>query len=798
MASAIADNELGPSAPVAPGLLGVAALHAQLLLRLPGDVGSVPVANLYVVGVPSILAVLLLLRCLTLTSIGQVVAMAIVELAALWAASTGGWIGERTLTDPLARAALAVLPALLAQSRMPSSPRRFRPRLRNGTIIGGLSAAVAIGTLTPTRPVDQIAFDEAHGPWESTLVEPSGSHFGRASLYSYSQLFDLAERVAGSASRLTAESLPADREGTLLIVKTPVTAFSPDFVRHLKAWLEAGGRALFVLDHTDLFDMAQLTNPVLERVAALSVAADAVIDDRGLPVTHGTPPAGRLRARVDAGSPPFRYQTGASFAQLPWSSTILATFGPSYAERANYATENRFGPFRASATYRFTNHPSVAAVPVGSGMLLVLTDSTFWSNFSLAHSGYKALFLELVRVAQHDAAVRILPLLCLLLLAASLLAICSRSYVTTSIAVLATSAYFGAGISIGRQPVDPLASPADVLIGIGANARLELLPQLLPAGIENYARVIASLVRVRANATAVLLDGHPPDLSTGARWALIAPGPNELPSPHAVHTFVLDGGRLSILLNEDSASDQRVRAWLDQLGMHIDARRLLAFSEDQNPRLLERSGTLPFRRRLAVVSANRNSNWRTSRTSGIASISTEFTLDQTPGSFAVGLSAERFADAEIGDIWEGSEPSFLARLREQQFARLVGVRSPNSALADAPLARPQGELRSGFRRFAVFSDSALVAEGRMDGGAESDTDGELRDYLLRIEAAAIERASEVCLPDAALCTAELVTPDLVEWRIKLERIEGRPILELLHIKSFSGMASTYNIVFADE
>ncbi|MBM4419814.1 MAG: hypothetical protein FJ033_16135 [Chloroflexi bacterium] len=798
MASAIIDDDLGSSAPVAPGLIAVAALHAQVLLRVPGDAGSVPVANLYVIGVPSILAALLLSRCLTLASIGHVVAMATIELAALWAASIGGWVDETTLADPSARVALAVLPALLAQSRMPSSSRRFGSRLRIATIVGGLSAAAAFAVLTPTRRIDQIVFDEAHGPWESTAIEPDGNQFGRSSLYTYWQLFDLAERVAGSASRLSREALPADREGALLIVKTPVKAFSPDYVQRFETWLGAGGRALFVLDHTDLFDMAQLTNPVLKRVADLSIAADAVIDARGLPVTHGAPLGGRLRARVDAAPRPLRYQTGASFAELPWFSTTLATFGPSYAEPANYATENRFGPFRASSTYRFKNHPSVVAVPVGSGLVLVLTDSTFWSNFSLAHSGYKALFLEIVRAAEHDSALRLLPWMSLLLLAGSFLSICSRSRAATAITVLLSSAYFGTGISVVRQPIDPMSAPADAFIGVGTNGGVELLPQLVPVGGENYARVIASLVRARAMATAIPLNGQPPNLLTGTNWSLIAPTPQELPSPRAVQDFVQGGGRLNVLLSENSTSDDLAHEWLDGLGMRLDVRRLLAFSEDANPRLLERSGTLPFRRRLAVVSANRNSNWRSSRAPSDIEFVTQFTLDQSTGSFTVGFSAERFADAEIGDIWEGSEPSFLARLREQQFVRLVGVPSPPGANADVPIPRPRREMRSRFRRFAVFSDSALVADGRMDGGAANDADQELRAYLLDLEAAAIERASEVCLPDAALCNAALVTPDLIEWRMKLERVENRSILELLHIESFSGMAGTYNIVFSNE
>ena len=783
---------------VAPLLALLSAAHAQLALVAPDPLISFHLGNLIFAVVPPLTVAFSLSRALTSRSCWYLVIASASSALTIGAALTGGWLDSRELADPWFRTAVAVLPCFLSEWRMQSFGR-YSPGLSYlWSAPAALASAVLVLSFASTAPIRRVAFDESHGPWESTEIEIQPHVFGREALYSYTLLFDLAKTLVGEVFRVHQGDRLPDSADTLYILKTPVTPLSTSFSRALADWVRAGGRLLVVLDHTDLFGMTQIMNPWLRTNVGVAVASDAVFDEIGLPASHSALPSARLRGRVDADSTPVPYQTGASFESLPWDATVLSSYGVSYAEPANYATENRFGPFQPSVSYRLSNHPSLIAVPLGRGAVFVLTDSTFWSNFSLTLEIYQQLFASICSSASRAGALAHLPVARIALACTAILALAIPRLSTSLLAALALGTFWGLSFSISSSlhPAPHSEGRPAVSVGLGRRAGFELLPELVTPGTENYARAIVALTKYGYLPVTNRLSGTQPPLALASRWLLLQPSASELPDADDVREAVRDGSRVVVLFSEDQAGNRKCRQWLSSLGLRVFTRRALALSESLSE-LLDPQGpqTLAFRRRQHLVLRSSFSNWSVS-SKGV--LVTELRLRSADGSFAVGFSAERFADLEIGDVWEGTDTSMLSRAREAQLAALISG-NPLEPLGNDPVMAAElpesGPMR--LPRFALFANGRLADEGSLRPG-EPPSKSTRTKYLSRLQALAMAHAALACPTESQLCEAAFISFDLIEWKMKLGREQGISTLELLHPKSFSGGTTTYNVVFTSK
>jgi hypothetical protein len=171
------------------------------------------------------------------------------------------------------------------------------------------------------------------------------------------------------------------------------------------------------------------------------------------------------------------------------------------------------------------------------------------------------------------------------------------------------------------------------------------------------------------------------------------------------------------------------------------------------------------------------------------------------GSLAIGFSAERFADTEVGDVWEGIDASFLASRREAELAALVVGNLPDEA-STTPLLDVVEIREPILAEYAVFADGKLLQHGTL-GSERSSEEGSASEtidssYLATLEGLALRYIDSKCPGSQdTVCVEPFVSPDLVEWRIRVSRSEqsiGQ--IELLHERSFSGLGATYNIVFS--
>jgi len=277
----------------------------------------------------------LLLTSLTITVLSRQSPLIIRIAILLWplslyliilCANQGGWWNQELLTSQIGRVTLVIIPAFFnllntTEYRLIKINNTINLRLM---VIVFILSSLATYFALPSRPISSIVFDESHGTWETVINTNSPEDFGRAHNYSYSLLSNYAKELTGKSDYILQNTDIVIPKDALFIIKTPTKLLEPDFIDYVGNWVHGGGRLLVILDHTDLFDMTQNTNPLLQSIAGMKVNTDAVFDKNGLPNRPTTQVSNRIFGRLDANNRVFPYQTGASIQHLPWNARILA------------------------------------------------------------------------------------------------------------------------------------------------------------------------------------------------------------------------------------------------------------------------------------------------------------------------------------------------------------------------------------------------------------------------------------------------------------------------------------------
>jgi len=764
--------------------------------------------------VPALVTALVFSRDLSPARLATLVALLAGIFLVLDVSAAGGWIGAIQLTDPTVRFIVALAPvvaiALGGTFRDESAPAWGML----GFWLLGILLGTTVAVILPSSQVMEVVFDEAHGKWESTQAPFGPDDFGRASNYTYSLLLSHAERLAGKTGLFLHEDDELPPMGTVFVVKMPTTTLSQVFIDRVEAWVRAGGRLLAVADHTDLYDTAQNLNPLLGRFR-LRLRADAVYDPAGMPNVPNTPVLGAFLGRIDADGAPFPWQTGASLAAIPSHAVTLASYGLSFSEPGDYARQNRFGPFLPRPSLRFGNHAAVAAASFGKGAVAVVLDSTPWSNFSFFRDVYHKLFQSMLRVLSMPETLMVAGWSGLALVFATAICGLIPGRGAMSVGGLVLGLALGAHAKIGLASLGGMEEGRDygLRVTAGTSAKLEFLKQLIQPGARNFSRIVSATAKYGLMPSASAPGTEIPDLGAAKRWLLIQPDPNQLPAPQEVVFHLRKGGDLTVLFAPEASVFPEVVDWLSRLGLATEMSIGLAVSEDRRSNedsLLTRRGATLMRDVRVVTVALPTS---VLKEHGGDTLFQTYTSRPTKfprksGLLNISFSSDQFSDDAVGDVWEGVEPSSVGRLRERQFASVLeGKEMPFPFSKGLAMAHPEIHPTS-LRSYAVLRDGRIVIKGQLNDKSASDQQASPADdistYLVDLRDRAVTFVTTECktpvkLSKVTKCEKRLLAPDMVEWMVSWKpSLDGRiAAVELLHERRFSGLGSTWNVLFAE-
>lgn len=706
------------------------------------------------------------------------------------------------------------IPLMLAarlRSHEKESPQTYLPLKSVGAVLLLASTFSILAVHYNRGTIGQVIFDESHGDWESTKTSFEPQDFGRSFTYTYRVLFDYVPTLGKKALRYEGGTLPSP-ENSLFVLKMPTKALDEDFIAEISQWTKNGGAVLVVADHTNLFDTTDHLSPLLKLTNSVQIGHTANFNQAGLQASTNIGIGGSILGHLTGVSEKFTYLTGATFDRISYGAVILGLYGPSFAEGAIYQQPNRFGTFKPSSKHAYGNHASLVAYSHGKGTVYVLADSTPWSNFSMFKATYQDLFRHLVEVSEFKDYVRLLTLsiyasTVLLLMLIVMPANSVLAFVSLGVAAF----FFVANLTVGASLHDPLSKrhTPKVHAFVGSEATVEFLSQIVPVGTQNFSRVLASLQKYSRPIRLTGATGPSFDSSAPANL-LIYPSVDNLPSAYRCLDYIASGGRLVILFEPHHAQNVALKNWMDSLSLFIQPTRTLAYSENPAYFLEDRFYQPVFRHQAFRVSALSNSHLieRESTDLWQAFEVRNQTIDASlpVGSLVIGFQGSQFSDAAIGDVWDGSIPSFLSILRERELAGALfsgkhegqgGVVRWSKDLAPRfPAHRPV------FQNYAVTKDGAKLFSGTFGSAAvrlqEAGIGEHAKSYLAKLQNHVLKFWKEECSMETenATCSKHFVSSDNVEWVVHFSR-KGRDLqaIELIHDQKFSGLAASYNILF---
>lgn len=738
--------------------------------------------------------------------------MGVVFVALMVVASAiGGFLTADILSDSIFRLFLVVAPALALFGTLMRNTERDASTLETSSLIRAFcySFAFAMVLLIIGRaPIDRIYFDEAHGRWETVLESFKPDDFGRGHYYTYSELFEYSKSLVHHVIPLGDETVPSSTD-SLYVLKMPTVEVSERYAKQLWSWIGEGGRLLIIADHTNLYDTSRYLNAFLSYATQLRIADTAVFDSKGMPNRVHTRILDSVLGRIEANGMRLDYQTGASFQKLPIFSLILASYGLSFSEPGDYARPNRFGTFLPRLQIPYQQHPSILSIPYGHGMVVAVTDSTPWSNFSVPNLAYQRLFSAILEASAHPWALKLSAWgsAVLVLLAIILALVCERKLMMFATViyscVMSATTIIGVSASFSDAPVRKDA----VHVTSGQSATYEYLSQLVPISKRNYARVVGSLGKYGLPAV-VIPYGYANDGDEKYRL-FIEPEPEQLPTASVLVDEVRRGSLVTMLFHSSAAGDPRIQNWLNRLGMVIRVERGNALSEGMASGLLARDGLLTWRLWQPVSSAKPNSWWANVVNTPLFQVyrprNRYSEKTNSVGRLVLSFSSEQFSDMAIGDVWEGVYPTWLGRQRERQLAALMRGKEPENETMPINDVIPLS-YSAALPNFAIIEDGKPLLSGKLEKPntlVNSDSLGiNPYGYLNTLQYLVLRFIDEKCdvQQRKSVCEEHFFAHDLTEWVVRYQAdVNGVPnAVELLHERRFSGLRSTYNVIFSKD
>lgn len=715
------------------------------------------------------------------------------------------WFSPSLFSSDTFRLTISIIPILITTSLFIDSKKKELDVIGVRWLLGGVLIGVIIIQLIPVKTVTSIVFDESHGEWETVKSSYLSGDFGRGVNYTYSLLYQYAGKLIETASYMEKENRDLPSNG-VFVLKMPTEQISESFSDRLEEWVKKGGRLLIVSDHTDLYDSTQNINAFLEDRFGFKVNSDAVFDYEGMPnhVTAG--PVAALFGDITATGKSFHWQTGASLGRVPINTVALARYGLSYSEHGDYSRQNRFGTFIPNNSFRYTDHVAVAAASAGKGAVVIVLDSTPWSNFSIFKESYRHLFRGVIHVLERPTVLAVAGWGGIVLAGLVVLMLFFRHRSVYGVIGLCLGGTLTALIQIGYiswfSPVEDRDYGLRVVVGEAA--RLEFLKQLILPGERNYSRIVSAMAKYGLDPSASEPGKEKPDLDLAKRWLLIEPDIKQLPSFQDVIEHLRESGDLTVMFSPDQVGDAPVRAWLSEFGIFITKISGLTLAEDMRPGILNREGVFLLRNTRLLTRSLGSSLLKEFQSDPLFQSYTVRPTDfpRKSGLLTIGFSADQFSDDAVGDIWEGVRPSSIGKHREQQLATALTGKE-YLPLFPRDLVVPK-EMVSGVNlpAFALIEDGSVVMSGKFDDFSLNDRLSPRENpvgYLAELQNRSTLFIENYCpkVDSRTTCSKRLLGPNMMEWLVSWVSNEDGSVavIELLHTRRFSGLGKTVNVIF---
>lgn len=235
--------------------------------------------------------------------------------------------------------------------------------------------------LTKKHEAKVIVWPEERGVWANTSEEYSTGDWTLKSSYSYSLLKKVMAQKYNLRNTNDLTTLNPQNEDAVFFI-TPTTPFSEDEFHAIDFFVKHGGKAVFLVDHTDLYGHARVANSYLQK-HDINVKYDAVFAP-GNPYKHNL--------LNDMFFTSVRPMTGCSL-ELEKNAHIRSFYLGFISEKADYTKPNFFGEKQWTPEDKVGVFPFWITKRYGKGTITVCTDSTIFSNFAL----FQPKVLSLIR-----------------------------------------------------------------------------------------------------------------------------------------------------------------------------------------------------------------------------------------------------------------------------------------------------------------------------------------------------------------------------------------------------------------
>jgi hypothetical protein len=240
---------------------------------------------------------------------------------------------------------------------------------------------LSMSFLAASKETKVVAWPVDRGVWANTEEKYGTNDWTLKSSYSYSLLKEFMERKYQVENITDLSNLDPAKEDAVFFI-TPTLPFSANEVFALDHFVRNGGKAVFLLDHTDLYGHARVANAYLQKYG-INAQYDAVFA-----------PENPYKSNLlnDMFCTWVRPMTGCSL-EIYRNGHIRSFFLGNIAEKADYTKPNFFSDKAWTADDIVGIFPFWVVKRVGKGSISVCSDSTIFSNFAL----FQPKVLTLVR-----------------------------------------------------------------------------------------------------------------------------------------------------------------------------------------------------------------------------------------------------------------------------------------------------------------------------------------------------------------------------------------------------------------
>lgn len=241
------------------------------------------------------------------------------------------------------------------------------------------------------RKKGRILIDEAHSNWEWTEQVYDTEWYGEKSGYNYYCLRDSLNHyyyVEINKEEISSQLLD---KHDILMIKTPTNSFSDREILAIKDFVKKGGGLFLIGDHTNVFGMGTYLNQIA-RIFGFRFKYDATYDlsTTGFSLYE---PKKILSHPVINNMPFFLFATSCTLKAPLFSENVIIGYGLKSVE-ADYSNRNFFPTNPAEATkMEFGLFVQMGSKKYKKGRVLLFTDSTCFSNFSMFMPGKPELIL---------------------------------------------------------------------------------------------------------------------------------------------------------------------------------------------------------------------------------------------------------------------------------------------------------------------------------------------------------------------------------------------------------------------